>query len=266
MTVADGRPARAAARLRDAGFGGAVVGVVLGSGLSPFLEGLEARAAVRFSDVPGFPAPTVGGHGGTAVACSLGGRPAVVLAGRVHHYEGRPPEEVTFGVRMLHALGASVLVLTNAAGGVDPGLCVGDVMLIADQISVVGGRRRSAGPTYRTAGLFAPRLRALARRAASERGVTLREGVYLGSLGPAYETPAEIALARRLGAGAVGMSTVSEAATAASLGLEVLGLSLITNVPLPGRSDGTTHDEVLAAGRSGSATLLSLVEGVAERL
>jgi purine-nucleoside phosphorylase len=266
MRTADRRLAAAVARLRDEGYGGARVGVVLGSGLSPFLLGVGARATVRLSDVPAFPAATVGGHDGTIVSCSLGGKPAVVLAGRVHHYEGRSPAEVTFGVRALHALGVRVLVLTNASGGVDSEFSVGDVMLVADQISLVGGRRRPAGPTFRAAGLYTPRLREIARAAARERGIALREGVYLGSLGPAYETPAEVALARRLGAGAVGMSTVAEAAAAASLGLEVLGLSLITNVPLPGRFTVTTHDEVLEAGRSGSAALLSLVEGVAERL
>lgn len=252
--------------LRRRGFDGARLAVVLGSGLSPFLSGLDVRRSARFAEVPGFPVPAVGGHEGAVVSCVLGGRSALVLSGRVHHYEGWTPDDVTFAVRALCALGVPTLVLTNASGGIDPSFGVGDVMLIADQVSLLGGRRRVSGPTFRAVDAFSPALRALARGAAAARGIPLREGVYAGTLGPTYETPAEIAFARRLGAGAVGMSTVSEAAAAAAAGAGVLGLSLITNVPLPGRFATTTHDEVLEAGRAGAGRLLSLVAGVAERL
>lgn len=265
MTGGD-RLAKTAEWLGRRGFGGARLAVVLGSGLSSFLTDLDVRASARFSEVPGFPVPAVGGHEGTIVSCALGGRSALVLSGRVHHYEGRSPDEVTFGVRALCALGVPTLVLTNASGGVDPTFAVGDLMLIADQVSLLGGRRRAPGVTFRMAGAFPPALRALAREAAAESGIALREGVYAGSLGPTYETPAEIAMARALGASAVGMSTVSETAAAAAAGVGVLGLSLITNIPLPGRFTTTTHDEVLEAGRAGAGRLLSLVAGVAERL
>lgn len=248
------------------GFEGARLAVVLGSGLSPFLSGLDARVSARFADVPGFPVPAVGGHQGTIVSCELGRRPAIVLSGRVHHYEGRNHGEVTFAVRVLCALGVPTMVLTNASGGIDPAFAVGDLMLIVDQVSLLGGRRRAPAPTFRMADAFSPALRALAREASVARGIPLREGVYVGSLGPTYETPAEIAMARALGGGAVGMSTVSEAAAAVAAGAGVLGLSLISNVPLPGRFTTTSHEEVLEAGRAGAARLLSLVEGVAERL
>ncbi|MBM3306799.1 MAG: purine-nucleoside phosphorylase [Candidatus Eisenbacteria bacterium] len=265
MTSRD-RLARSVDWLGRAGFGGATLGIVLGSGLSSFLDGVEVIARARCADVPGFPVPGVGGHDGAVVSCTIASKPALVISGRVHHYEGRGPDEVVFAVRALRRLGVVALALTNASGGVDPGFSVGDVMLIVDQISLLGGRCRTAGAPTGRAPAYSPRLAALARDVGAARGIALREGVYLGSLGPAYETPAEISLARRLGASAVGMSTVSEAAAAAGAGMEVLGLSLITNVPLPGRFTSTTHGEVLRAGRAGSRKLLSLVEGVAERL
>jgi purine-nucleoside phosphorylase len=261
-----GRLDKAVEWLGRQGFDGARLAVVLGSGLSPFLSGLDVRSSARFAEVPGFPVPAVGGHEGTIVSCMLGGRSALVLSGRVHHYEGRSPDEVTFAVRALCALGVPTLVLTNASGGVDPAFAVGDLLLIVDQVSLLSGRRGAAGRTFRMIDAFSPALRTLTREAAAARGIPLREGVYVGSVGPTYETPAEVAMARALGAGAVGMSTVSEAAAAAALGADVLGLSLITNIPLPGRFTTTTHDEVIEAGRAGAGRLLSLVAGVAERL
>jgi len=189
-----------------------------------------------------------------------------VLAGRVHHYEGLAPSDVTFGVRLAAELGAATLVITNASGGIDPGFDVGDLMLIRDQIAAVGGPRRLPLGTFRMAGAYSARLRGLAGSAAMDAGVRLREGVYLGSLGPTYETPAEIRMGRLMGASAVGMSTVSEVQAAHSSGMEVLGIAMITNVPLPGRFHETTHEEVLEAGRQGAGKLVSLVIGTLERL
>jgi purine-nucleoside phosphorylase len=261
---------RAAKLLERRGAGRPSLAVVLGSGLSSFGEDLEDAVVVPYADVPGMPAPAVSGHAGSVVAGRLGGRQALVFSGRVHHYENRMPAEVTFAVRLVARLGVPVLVVTNAAGGLDPGFEVGDLMLIRDQISMISGPRRLtaalAGGTFRMGEAYSERLQALARVAAAERGIRLREGVYLGSLGPTYETPAEIGLARTVGASAVGMSTVPEVQMATARGLEVLGISLITNVPLPGRFHETTHKEVLAAGREGGRRLLSLVSGVAEKL
>ena len=259
-------PAGAAALLAARGVGRSEAAVVLGSGLSAFVEGLDDAVAVPYAEIPGFPLPAVSGHSGAAVACTLGGRRLLVLSGRVHHYEGRSPGDVTFGVRLAAELGASVFIVTNASGGIDPGFDVGDPMLIVDQICAVSGPRRLAGGTFRMGGAYSPRLISHARAAAAELRIPLREGVYLGSLGPTYETPAEIRAARLMGASAVGMSTVTEVQAARSLGLEVLGVALITNVPLPGRFHGTTHEEVLEAGRLGAARLVSLVRGVLERL
>lgn len=257
----------AAAFLRETGVRDLDAAVVLGSGLSSFAEGLEGRVAIPYEDVPGFPAPGVRGHAGAVVHGSLGERNVLVYSGRVHYYEGRSHSEVTWQIRLLAALDVPVVVVTNAAGGIDPGFDVGDIMLIVDQISGVTGpfRSRTDG-TFRMAGAYTPALLDLARREAGRTGVRLREGVYMGSLGPSYETPAEVAAARKLGAQAVGMSTVAEVQAAHMLGMDVLGLSLITNVPLPGRSSGTTHAEVLAAGEAGAKTMLSLVAAVVGKL
>jgi purine-nucleoside phosphorylase len=263
---ADADAVAAASFLREKGVAEPEACVVLGSGLSSFTDGLGARVTVRYRDTPGFPVPAVAGHSGAAVDCSLGGRSVLVLSGRVHHYEGFTAREVTFGVRLAASLGARVLVITNASGGLDPGFDVGDLMLIVDQVSAVTGPRRLAGRTFRMAGAYSDRLKVAAREAAAEARTPLREGVYMGSLGPTYETPAETGLARLLGASAVGMSTVTEVQAARALGMEVMGIATITNVPLPGRFEKTTHEEVIRAGRAGAARLVSLVTGVLERL
>ncbi len=242
------------------------VAVVLGSGLSSFVDGLGDVLVVPYSDIPGFPRTAVSGHRGAVVGCTLGGKRTLVFSGRVHHYEGCSPDDVTFSVLLAAELGAGVFVVTNASGGIDPGFDVGDLMLVSDQIAAVSGVRRLPQGTFRMAGAYSERLKALARRAAADRKIVLREGVYMGSLGPTYETPAEIRMARLMGASAVGMSTVSEVQAAHSRGLDVLGIALLTNVPLPGRFHGTTHEEVLEAGRRGAGALVSLVSSTLERL
>ncbi|MCK4409279.1 MAG: purine-nucleoside phosphorylase, partial [Candidatus Eisenbacteria sp.] len=240
--------------------------VVLGSGLSSFADGLGDALVVPYADIPGFPRTAVSGHRGAAVGCTLGGKRTLVLSGRVHHYEGLSPADVTFSVLLAAELGAGVFVITNASGGIDPGFDVGDLMLIRDQIAAVSGPRRLPTGTFRMVGAYSERLRAVARSAADDLKIRLREGIYMGSLGPTYETPAEIRMARLMGASAVGMSTVSEVQAAHSRGLEVMGIALMTNVPLPGRFHGTTHEEVLEAGRRGAGALVSLVSSTLERL
>jgi len=252
--------------LLDRGLERPDVAVVLGSGLSSFVDGLGDAVVVPYADVPGFPRTAVSGHRGAVVGCTLGGKRTLVFSGRVHHYEGLTPDDVTFGVRLAAQMGAGVLVITNASGGIDPGFDVGNLMLISDQIAAVSGSRRLPQSTFRMGGAYSERLRAVARMAAAELKIVLREGVYMGSLGPTYETPAEIRMARLMGARAVGMSTVSEVQAAHSRGLEVLGIALLTNVPLPGRFHGTTHEEVLEAGRLGAGALVSIVSNTLERL
>jgi purine-nucleoside phosphorylase len=267
-TPTDGRRAvsEAAAVMTERGMPRPEVCVVLGSGLSSFVDGIAADVRVPYKDIPGFPLPAVSGHAGAAVGCEIGDVSSLILSGRVHHYEGFSADQVTFGVRIAAELGAGTLVVTNASGGLDPGFDVGDLMLIDDQISAVSGHRRLVGRTFRMAGAYSERLKSLALAAASDAGIRLRRGTYMGSLGPTYETPAETGLARLVGASAVGMSTVTEVQAARALGLSVLGIAMITNIPLPGRFEKTTHADVLEAGREGASRLVSLVTGTLKRL
>ncbi len=255
---------RAVSWLRERGLGDERLGIVLGSGLTSFTDGVEVSDSWPYPEIPGFPRSTVSGHSGAMMVGSVGGRPALVFAGRVHLYEGYRPFEVTFTVRLLERLGVGAFVVTNASGGLDPDFSAGELMLITDQLALVSGPRRLPALPFRMADAYAPRLRELAVEVARERRIVLRRGVYGGALGPTYETPAEIRMLRRMGASAIGMSTVLEVQTATALGLETLGVALITNIP--GGPGPTTHREVLEAGRRGGEALLRLVSGVAERL
>lgn len=240
------------------------LGVVLGSGLTSFTGGVRAIETWPYEDIPGFPRSTVSGHSGTLILGEVGGKRALIFAGRVHLYEGYAPFDVTFTVRLMARLGASTFVVTNASGGLDPDFNAGELMLITDQLALVTGPRRLPSLPFRMADAYTPRLRELAVEVAREHRIVLRQGVYAGALGPTYETPAEIAMLRRIGASAIGMSTVLEVQTATALGLSSLGVALITNIP--GGPGPTTHKEVLEAGRAGGRALLTVVSGVFERL
>ena len=227
---------------------------VLGSGFSNVFAEMKVKAAIPFSRVPGFLCPGVPGHQGQVLITQVDHTPVLVLKGRTHFYEGHPMEAVTFPVRVLAALGIRHLVLTNAAGGVHRSLRPGDFLLIKDHINWMGTNPLRGGippgqarfvdlsATYDSA------LRKLLRRAASRSGLTLREGVYLAVAGPTYETPAEIRALAKLGADAVGMSTVPEAIAARQCGLAVAALSCITNMAAGRSRAPLSHAEVLAAG------------------
>lgn len=209
--------------------------LVLGSGFGEVLADMEVEREIPYSRLPGLPAVGVAGHAGKVLVGRLVGEPVLVLSGRSHYYEGRSMEEVTFGVRVLAAFGVRALVLTNAAGGIHPHLREGDLMLITDHINLMGenplrgalvpGRDRFVDLTQ----VYAPELQQLLRKAARQAKVPLREGVYLAVSGPSFETPAEVKAFARLGADAVGMSTVPEAIVARQCGLTVAALSCITN-------------------------------------
>jgi purine-nucleoside phosphorylase len=223
--------------------------VVLGSGWAPAAVHLGTTVAeLPMSDLAGFPAPGVAGHAGVVRSVDVGGHPVLVLVGRSHLYEGHGTDAVVHGVRTAVAAGCSAIVLTNAAGGVDPSLPVGRPVLIADHLNLTGsnplvGPAPPSGPRFvDLTACWSPRLRAIA----SAVDPTLPEGVYAAFLGPSYETPAEVRMARALGADLVGMSTVLEAIAARQLGVEVLGLSLVTNPG--GRRGGGTHRPRRRAG------------------
>jgi purine-nucleoside phosphorylase len=244
--------------------------VVLGSGLDDVIGGTEVAATLSFADVPGFPPPTVEGHAGRFVLGSVGGTPVLMMQGRLHLYEGRSPATVVLGVRAAKLMGAQALVVTNAAGGVNLGFAPGDIMLITDHLNLtgtsplLGPNLDELGPRFPgMTGAYDLELQTLARTMALELGEELREGVYAGLLGPAYETPAEVRMLRSLGADAVGMSTVLEVIAARHMGMRVLGLSLVTNMAAGGTHG---HAEVLETSARRAPVLAKLVAGILTRL
>ena len=225
--------------------------IVLGSGLGGLAEHIEGARCIPFREVPGFPPPTVHGHAGVLIAGSLAGRPVLAMAGRFHLYEGHSPRIAGYGVRVLHALGARTLFVSNAAGGVNRNFAAGDLMVIADHINLMF-RNPLEGP-LETGDIRFPdmsdpydrQLRAALHAAGAKVGVALREGVYAGLLGPSYETPAEVRMLERMGAAAVGMSTVPETIVARSIGMRVAGVSCITNLASGLSLTALSHEEVL---------------------
>ena len=231
-------------------------GVLLGSGFAPFADALEDRSATPFSQIPGLASPTVAGHAGTLLQGRLDGVPIAVARGRLHTYEGLAPTQATFLVRLLAALGASALLVTNASGGVNPRLAAGTLLLIADHINLPaltgGNPLRGPGDPSLTRFVsmrdaYNPALRGRAKAAAKGLGIPLDEGVYAMVAGPSYETPAELRFLRAIGADAVGMSTASEVIVARQLGLRVLGLSCIANAAHGETAGDVSHVDVLAA-------------------
>jgi purine-nucleoside phosphorylase len=248
------------------------VAIVLGSGLGQFAERLEDAVRVPYAEVPHFPSPTVIGHSGELVAGSLGGRSVLVQSGRFHMYEGHPAALTALPVRVFARLGVETLILTNAAGGIRRSFGSGTVMLIADHINL-SFRNSLFGPALPGETRFPdmsdpydPALRALAREVARRRRIPLAEGVYVGLLGPSYETPAEIRMLERLGADAVGMSTVVEVITARAAGLRCLGFSAITNPAAGVTPHKLDHLEVMEVAYRVAGELAALIEGVVEAL
>ncbi|HET9852281.1 MAG TPA: purine-nucleoside phosphorylase [Candidatus Limnocylindrales bacterium] len=231
------------------------VGIVLGSGLGGLADELEDAVAIPFDELPGWPAATAPGHIGRLLLGTLAGRPVVMLQGRFHLYEGNAPGLVVQPMLLFARLGVRVVVLTNAAGGLDPSFGPGTLMVISDHLNLTG-QNPLIGPNAASIGdrfpdltdAWSPRLRERLHRAAGVEGVTLAEGVYVGLTGPNYETPAEVRMYAGFGGHAVGMSTVMECVAARWAGLEVCGVSLVTNAGAGYSGEPLTHEEVLAAG------------------
>ncbi|WP_428560631.1 MAG: purine-nucleoside phosphorylase [Solidesulfovibrio sp. DCME] len=245
------------------------VGVVTGTGLGGIAAMVAEAREMPTAELPGFPRATAPGHAGKLVAGSVGERPVLVLCGRQHLYEGYGPREVAFGVRLLAGLGVKTLVLTNAAGALDPHFTAGGLMRVTDHINLTG-RNPLTGPNDDTLGprfpdmsrAYCPRLGAIADAAALACGLRLERGVYAGVVGPSLETPAETRMLRLLGADAVGMSTVTEVIAARHLGLSVLAISCLTNVNLPDCMAETTLEAVLETARRAEAELTRLLAAV----
>jgi purine-nucleoside phosphorylase len=248
------------------------IGVVLGSGLGQLIEAVENGVTVGFGELPGFPKAGVAGHAGCFVLGRLGGVDVLFQAGRYHVYEGHPPSVVAAPVRTAAALGVEALILTNAAGGVDPALNPGALVLIRDHLdlmfhSVLAGPARSGEARFPDmSGPYDEGLAGLALEAAHGAGIDLPRGVYAAVTGPSYETAAEIRMLRRLGADVVGMSTVPEVLTARASGLRCLGLSMVTNKGTGLSSAPLSHAEVVDVGRSAGWAMAIVVEGIISRL
>jgi purine-nucleoside phosphorylase len=238
------------------------VGIVLGSGLGGLADDVVGAVSIPFADLPGWPAATAPGHAGRLLLGELAGRPVVMLQGRFHLYEGNDPGLVVQPVLLFHALGARVVVLTNAAGGLDPTFGPGTLMVMRDHINLTG-RSPLIGPNADELGArfpdmtdaWSPRLRERLHAAGAAEGVELAEGVYVGLTGPTYETPAEVRMLAGLGGHAVGMSTVLECIAARWVGLEVCGVSLVTNAGAGYSGQPLAHEEVLEAGRDAGPRL-----------
>jgi purine-nucleoside phosphorylase len=242
------------------------LGVILGSGLGSFADTLERPTVIDYRALPDFPTSSVAGHAGRLVLGYRGAVPVVAMQGRVHFYEGYQPWQVAFPARVLCRLGVRHLTVTNAAGGINPGFRVGDLMAMTDHLNLAGynpliGRNdERLGPRFPDMShAYDPELLAVLKRAAAATGVALREGVYASLAGPSYETPAEIRMLRTLGADAVGMSTVPEVIVAAHMGVKVTGISCITNLAAGLGQQKLSHDEVAETANQVKGTFLSLL-------
>jgi purine-nucleoside phosphorylase len=247
--------------------------IILGTGLGALASEIDADAVIEYGDLPGFPLSTVESHAGRLLCGHLGGKVVVAMQGRFHRYEGYSLQQVTFPVRVMRALGAQTLIVSNACGGLHPLWSSGDLMLMADHINflgdnpLIGPNDDQLGPRFPDlSSAYDVELRAIARAVATERRIVLREGVYVAAAGPNLETRAEYRMLRAIGADVVGMSTVPEVLVAIHAGMRVLGLSIITDMCLPDALEPTTVEQVIAVANRAEPNLTALVRGVLERL
>ena len=251
----------------------AEVAIVLGSGLGDFATRLADPVSIPYGDLPHWPASKIIGHEGRLVVGTLAGRRVAALSGRAHFYEGHDLRTVTFAARVMSRLGVKVLIVTNAAGGINVSLTPGTLMVIDDHINLLGSNPL-VGPNEDTFGVrfpdmtevYSKRLRGIADAVAREQGLPLGHGIYVAVHGPSYETPAEIRFLRTIGADAVGMSTVPEAIVARHMGVEVLGISCISNAAAGVLPQPLNHDEVMEVARQVRDAFAALLEGIIGRL
>ncbi len=247
--------------------------VVLGSGLGGLADALKDAVQIPYGDIPHFPVSTVPGHDGQLIAGELSGKYILAMKGRFHYYEGYSMKEITYPVRVMQLLGVKNLIATNAAGGVNTAFSPGDLMLISDHIKLIydsplrGANDDRLGERFSDmSGAYSARLRKLAKAAAEQSGIDVKEGVYFYMAGPSFETPAEIRAIRALGADAVGMSTVPEVIAAAHAKMEVLGISCISNMAAGILPQPLTHAEVLKTGERVGKSFIGLLKAVIEKI
>lgn len=247
--------------------------IILGSGLGALADHISTDAAIPYEEIPGFPQSSVEGHAGRLILGRLEEKPVVAMQGRAHFYEGHTLADVVFPLRVMNALGARTLIVTNAAGGINRQWHRGDLMIIADHINFMGGSPL-AGPNDSEVGPrfpdmsqpYDPELIALAERAAAAEGVVIRKGVYIGVHGPSYETPAELRMMGRWGADAVGMSTVPEVIAARHMGMRVLGITAITDLATGEHVQPVTHDEVIRVAKEIEPKFIRLVRRIVREM
>jgi purine-nucleoside phosphorylase len=263
----------AAAFIRQAWKGTPHAGIILGTGLGSLVKHIREEASLEYGDIPHLPRSTAVSHRGRLVCGQLAGLPVIAMEGRFHMYEGYPLDQITLPVRVMKALGAKLLVVSNACGGMNPYYRSGDIMLIDDHINLmgsnplVGANDERFGPRFPDMSeVYSTRLRALAADVARAQGLALAHGIYAALHGPSYETPAEIRFLRTIGADAVGMSTAPEAIVARHMGVDVLGISCITNMAAGVLPQPLVHDEVMEVARRVRAEFCRLLEGIVERL
>jgi purine-nucleoside phosphorylase len=249
------------------------VGIILGTGLGGLADEIGVEESISYEQIPGFPLSTVESHAGRLLLGRLASRSVVAMQGRFHRYEGYSLGDVTFPVRVMHALGAQVLIVSNACGGMNPLWQPGDLVLLSDHINLlgdnplIGPNDERLGPRFPDmSATYDPELRALARRVALERGIVLREGVYVAVPGPNLETPAEYRMLRGIGADVVGMSTVPEVIVAAHAGMRTVGISIITDQCLPDALEPADIARIIETARRAEPSLTRLVSGLVEQL
>lgn len=241
--------------------------VILGTGLGDLVTEIDVRHRIPYSQIPHFPVSTVEGHSGEMIFGYLGGKYIMALNGRFHYYEGYPMDKVTYPVRVMKLMGIRRLVVSNAAGGINPAHRIGDIMIINDHINMIpehplrGKNIDELGPRFvDMKDAYNPAMIRRAKEIAAENGIEVCEGVYLALQGPTFETQAEYLMVSRLGGDAVGMSTVPEVIVARHMGIEVFGVSIITDLGLPGKMANVSHEEVQAVGRTATPEVMKIVK------
>jgi len=249
------------------------VGIVLGTGLGGLAREIDSDAVIPYSEIPGFVSSTVESHEGRLIIGTLSSKKVVALQGRFHYYEGFSMHEITFPIRAMKSLGVSVLIISNAAGGMNPDFNRGDLVLIKDHINLLGSNpligvnNPELGPRFPDMSKpYSNRLALLARGVSIEKSINLREGVYVAVTGPSLETPAEYRFLRMIGADMVGMSTVPESIVAVQMGMEVLGLTIISDMCLPDSLKPVSIDEIIKTCESAEPQLTVLVKEVINRI
>lgn len=247
------------------------IGLILGSGMGLLAEEVENPVHIPYGEIPGFPVSTVEGHAGRLVIGRLSGRNVLVMQGRFHFYEGYPIRALAMPVWVMKLLGIKMMIVTNAAGGVNAAFKEGDLMLITDHLNMffnnpmIGANLSELGPRFPdTSRAYSERLMGVAKNVAAQQGIGIQQGVYLCNTGPSYETPAEVRMARTLGADAVGMSTVPEVHAATFCGIEVLGISFISNLAAGISDKALSHAEVVETMESIKDKFINLVRGVVQ--